>query len=67
MLKVNALQVVLADLIQQNQTIENRNDPLFLKAKADVVQMIEILQATQGHDEAARAAKTRAEVLSGYL
>jgi len=44
------------------------NDPLFLRGKADIVQMIEIMQQmSDGEEHGSAVAKTRAAVLSQYL
>ncbi|PQE29009.1 Zn(II)2Cys6 transcription factor protein [Rutstroemia sp. NJR-2017a BBW] len=42
-------------------------DPLFVRAKADIVRMIEIMQKMGGGEHGSQVAKTRAAVLSDYL
>jgi len=42
-------------------------DPLFLKAKADIVKMIEIMQLMSEGDHGSAVAMTRVSVLSTYL
>lgn len=67
------LEALCIGNVLRNQAAEENGpellakDPLFVRAKADIVQMIDIMQRMGEGDHGSAVAKTRVSVLSNYL